>query len=308
MNYKRLLRRSLRTLGVLTLLFCLFAAWAVEYALPYWPIKPLRRNPAEMTAQLPLGYRPEQYGLQAETWQVHTPDSILLSAFYLPARTRANGKTLLLLHGISNCKESFLPRAAELTTQGYNVLLTDLRAHGQSGGDYNTFGYRETRDISALLDTLDARHPGTKVGILGQSLGGAIALQCLANDKRLQFGIIESTFHALPAVIEQYGVNYFGIRSEWLARHTLDKSAEIARYDPYSILPVKAAERITQPMFISHGDADERIPLAFGRQNFEHLASADKTWYAVPGARHSTLYHDGGEAYKQAVQAFLDKQ
>ena len=298
--------------------------WAVEQALPYWPIKPFRQNPEQATWRIPRGALPENYGLQAETFDLHTTDSIVLKGFYIAApqpatpvaystlqsakRQKSPAKTLILLHGISSCKEFFLPVAEKLAGEGFNVVLLDLRAHGESGGEYCTFGYYEKQDVSAVVDMLLARDSSQKIGVMGHSLGGAIALQALAHDKRLQFGVIESTFNSLESVVEQYGENYFGIRSPWLARHTLDKSATIARFDPYAVVPSESARQITQPVFVSHGDSDERIPWQLGRQNYERIASVDKQWYLIPHAGHNGLWKAGGAAYEAALMGFLKRQ
>jgi uncharacterized protein len=321
---KKIMRRLLRVMAWTLPFLFLFGLWAVEQILPYWPIKPFRQNPEQSSWRIPRGPNPESYGLRAEAFEVRTPDSILLQGFYIsapkttipvaystvkPAKIpKAISKTIIILHGISSCKEFFLPVAEKLVGEGINVVLLDLRAHGQSGGEYCTFGYYEKQDISAVVDMLLQRDATQKIGVMGHSLGGAIALQVLAYDKRLQFGVIESTFTSLESVVEQYGVNYFGIRSPWLARHTLDKSAVIARFDPYAVVPVESARQITQPVFVSHGDSDERIPWQLGRQNFEQVGSPDKQWYLIPNAGHNGIWKAGGAAYESALMAFLKRQ
>lgn len=290
------------------------AGWyGVEYLLPYWPIKPFRMNPAHATWRLPLGSDPAAYGLQAERLTIYTHDTVSLQALYIPpvAGTASPSDSLLcvvMVPGISSCKEFFLPAAQHFAQHGISTLLLDQRAHGESGGDYCTFGFHEKHDLAAALDTLLQHHSRLKVGIMGHSLGGAVALQTLAHDSRLQFGIVESTFHSLEAVVEQYGENYFGIRSNWLARHTLDKSAAIAHFDPYSIKPCESATCIDKPIFMAHGDADERIPMTFGRTNYEHLATPYKQWYTVPGAGHNNMWAAGGQPYQQALLRFLEAQ
>ncbi len=307
-NYKKWLRRLGRLLAVGLLLAGLLIWYGIENLLPYWPIKPLRQHPTAAMWRIPRGAQAADYGLTATPLTIHTADSLSLKALYIPAAsTDKSTTTLIMVHGISSCKEFFLPAAEAFHRLHLNVVLIDMRAHGESEGTYCTFGVHEKSDISILVDTLLARNPGQKIGILGNSLGGAIALQCLANDPRLQFGIIESTFNTLEAVVEQYGVNYFGIRSPWLAHHTLDKSAVLAHFDPYTIRPCDAAKSVRQPIFMAHGDADERIPFDLGRKNWENLAATDKQWYTVHGAGHHNLWAVGGANYAKALDAFIQR-
>lgn len=321
---KKIMRRLFRVSLWIMPFLLLLTWWAVEQVLPYWPIKPYRQNPEQASWRIPRGADPANYGLQAEAFEVRTPDSILLQGFYIPAphaavpvaystlqstgMRKSGTKTLIILHGISSCKEFFIPVAEKLVGEGINVVLLDLRAHGQSGGEYCTFGYYEKHDLREVVDMLLARDSTQKIGIMGHSLGGAIALQALAFDQRLQFGIIESTFNSLESVVEQYGENYFGIRSPWLARHTLDKSGIIAHFDPYSVAPAESARHITQPVFVSHGDSDERIPWQLGQQNYMQLASPDKQWYLIPKAGHNGIWKAGGAAYEAALMGFLRRQ
>lgn len=99
----------------------------------------------------------------------------------------------MLLHGISACKEVELQRAKLLADAGYASLLLDLRAHGQSEGEYCTFGYHEKNDLRAVADTLGSDSRRRPMAIWGASLGGAVALQAMAVEPRYSFGLVERT-------------------------------------------------------------------------------------------------------------------
>lgn len=307
---KKLIRRLFK-ITLWSLPFLALTGWfVVENVLPYTPIKPYRTNKERRGWMLPLGSEPSNYGLNARPLNIQTPDSLSLKGLFIPAITALPDHqkpiTLILVHGIGGCKEHLLPFAQKLAQRGISNVLLDLRAHGESGGEYCTFGFYEKYDLSALVDTLLALNPEQTIGIFGNSLGGAIALQTLAEDKRLHFGIIESTFHDLEAVTAEYGEDLFGVKSFWLAHHVLEKSAVIAHFDPFSVKPGEAARHITQPVFMAHGDQDDRIPIGFGKINFDHLASSQKTWYTVSGAGHLNIGRKGGEAYFEAMMGFLE--
>lgn len=268
-------------------------AFVVENIMPYMPISPIRRTRDADPADLK----------NFQTLDIEVEKGLILRGYFAPA-TQAKA-TLILVHGIGSFKESFISFAKFLNHRHINVLLYDQRAHGKSDGKYCTFGYYEKKDISKIIDTLQ-KMDTRPIGIFGASLGGAVALQALAEDKRLQFGIIESTFNTLENVVAEYGKGYFGFRSEWLARHVLRKSAVIANFDPFSVRPSESCKQIRQPIFFAHGTDDPKIPMSFNKENFVNTASTQKIFYEVQGAKHSNLHVVGGDAYKSKLVKFID--
>jgi uncharacterized protein len=106
---------------------------------------------------------------------------------------------IVLLHGIRSDRTSLVERAKFLRRQGYNVLLFDLQAHGDSDGDYITFGFIEARDVEAAVKFLRETKKVSRVGIIGLSLGGAAAL--LADGARADAIILEAVYPTIEAAI-----------------------------------------------------------------------------------------------------------
>lgn len=265
------------------------------HAAPFMIVKPFRRNFAQT---------PAQGQLPMEAIAITTQDSLTLYGFWVHRAGKVQ-PTVVLVHGIGSCKEHWLPTAAWLHSLGYDALLLDNRAHGQSGGDYCTFGYYEKNDVARALDYVAARQPNTVFGIWGNSLGGAIALQALAYDPRLRFGIVESTFARLRDVVHDYQSRLFHFHWEDIVEDGLQRAGELACFPPDSIQPAVVAKGIRQPVLMVHGDADRNIRIDYGRAIFDSLASTDKAFYTVAGADHYTVHALGGQAYKDTVQAFL---
>ncbi|HEY9700909.1 MAG TPA: alpha/beta fold hydrolase [Allocoleopsis sp.] len=270
----------------------------VEHILPYWPIKPLKRTQA---------ITPNDFGLSYETLDIEAEKGLKLRGYLIHALNKKPYGTIIQLHGIGSCKENQIPFAVFLAHNNYNVVVYDQRAHGCSDGSYCTFGQYEKLDVTRFIDTISRRFPKLPVGIHGSSMGGAVALQALAYDKRLKFGIIESTFNTLENVVEEYGYEYFKFRSRWLARRILSKAALIANFNPFEIKPVEACKEIEQPILMAHGDMDEKIPIHFNEDNFKALKSNDKEFFVVKGANHNNVGDIGGEKYRQKILSFLRK-
>jgi alpha-beta hydrolase superfamily lysophospholipase len=223
------------------------------------------------------------------------------------AQTDSAKATIILMHGIRAQKEHFAPIAKMLTVEGYNVFALDIRAHGESEGRFCTFGVKEKTDIKKLIDHLQqVEGIDTPFGIWGQSLGAAISLQAMAMDKRIGFGVIESTFSDFRLTANDYSKFYLGFNIPILTNYLVKRAGEIAEFNPALAKPSEACRNITQPMLMVHGDIDNRISINYGRENYNNLASQNKAFLELKGAAHQNVWEIGGEAYFEKVRAFFN--
>lgn len=84
-------------------------------------------------------------------------------------------KTIILIHGLYQNRSMCLNYVNIYKQLGFNVLLIDLRGHGESDGII-TWGQTEIRDIDMWCDYLRNTKQQELIGIHGISLGGAFAL------------------------------------------------------------------------------------------------------------------------------------
>ncbi|MCH2043831.1 MAG: lysophospholipase [Saprospiraceae bacterium] len=216
--------------------------------------------------------------------------------------------TLIFLHGIRSGKAINQPLATRLNQEGYHAVLPDLRAHGESEGQYCTFGYYEKEDLKALITYLEKEEQTLEnIGVWGHSLGAAIALQTMAEEPRIRYGVIESTFSDLYTVVQDYTKGYTGFSSKLLSNYLTYRAGKIANFLPDSIRPVDACQSIEQPIFMAHSDQDDKISITYGKANYAALKTKDKQFRVVEGANHETLQLTGGEAYFEEVLDFLSK-
>lgn len=269
-----------------------------EYGMPYMPILPFRKL---------IKSKPIDFGLRFKPLIVRGVRAVILRGYFIEALTVKARATIIILHGIGSAKEVYFGFARWLAEQGFNVVVYDQRAHGRSGGKYCTFGFYEKRDVSKVIDKVLRKYSKLPIGIHGTSLGGAVALQALAIEKRLSFGIIESTFNTLENVLEEYANDMLKFRSRWLVRRILSRAADIAQFRPFDIKPVESCRHIEQPILMVHGDADEKIPIAFNLDNFNALKTTDKEFFIVENAGHDNVSEVGGAIYQQKLLDFLNR-
>lgn len=185
----------------------------------------------------------------------------------------------------------------------------DSRAHGQSGGEFCTYGFYESQDISKIVDYIKVKESNLPIGIWGSSMGGAIAILALEKDKRLQFGLIQSTFTDLNQIVFDYKKRILkGFGSRVLTNYALERAGKIANFNPQKVRPIEAVKNIEQPIILAHGDADKNITYQYGQQLFDSLKTMDKEFYLVKNAGHIGLWDAGGKAFETKMMGFIERQ
>ena len=120
------LKKTIRPILILFTLLLLGLALVVENVLPYAGIKPMRHTPQDLLWLLPKGVKPENYGLRTKELTIQTPDSLRLYAFIVESNTDTTLATVVLIHGISACKEVDLERAKVLVPEAVRGLRSGL--------------------------------------------------------------------------------------------------------------------------------------------------------------------------------------
>jgi len=124
-------------------------------------------------ARVPISGMPAELVGVAEEISLQTRDNISLSGWYIPPQ---NGIVIIALHGLGGNRLGVLPHALMLQEQGYGVLMMDMRAHGESGGEIFAEGWNAPVDTAAMVDYLQSRPEVQRSGALGLSVGAVSVL------------------------------------------------------------------------------------------------------------------------------------
>ena len=233
----------------------------------------------------------KDFTLNYYPFHIKTNDGFNLACYLVHSEKDFQKGTIILVHGIRAYKEHFLPLASYLAKNGYNSVLIDLRAHGKSEGKYCSFGYHEKHDLKIVVDTLlSFGQISHKIGVWGQSLGGAVALQALENDRRLQFGVVESTFSNFRTIVDDYFHYHSNISIPILTNFLISRAEFIGKFDADEIKPSESAKNIIQPVIMVHGKKDKRINISYGKENYKNLNSKQKKFIEYPNANHLNIW------------------
>lgn len=219
--------------------------------------------------------------------------------------------TVLILHAFRHHKARsvYLLWARVLSGNGYRVVLIDNRGHGGSTGDRVGFGVREARDVSKVIDALDAEGMVVgPVGVLGGSLGSATAIQLAAIDSRVEAVVAVAAYTDLEDVMRSFAKAYSGGLGGLLPRRTYRKYARTAADRAGVALAdtdnVAAIRRAHAPVLFIHGDADRRVPLAQARLLLA-AAPPGSTLLPVQGQNHNSIGSQSLEPMRSAMLAWF---
>jgi len=261
------------------------------------------RNPIERT--------PSSLGLAYD--EVSFPSrrgDVALRGWYLRPAGDGPFATIIFVHGLGSNRASdhALDLAAELQRSGFAVLLFDLRAHGESGGERVSAGYHERSDVLGAYDFARSRGSGA-VGLVGFSFGAGIALLAAADEPRIAAVVADSAFADAGDLIAQETARKTPI-PEWLVPAFLPAARVIAQrlhgIDLDEVAPEEAVRRLAYPVLLAHGDLDERVPLGHGERVFAAAPEGSYLW-TVTGAGHVEAYDLARPEYERRVVDYLRK-
>ncbi len=127
--------------------------------------------------------------------------------FYLPKDRDGKVPAVLLAHGFGGTKNSVADTAEKLADRGYAVLTWTARGFGASGGEIHLDSPDyEVKDAQRLLDWLAARPEvrtdaagDPRVGVVGGSYGGGLALLLAGQDSRVDAIAPSITWNSLES-------------------------------------------------------------------------------------------------------------
>jgi uncharacterized protein len=293
---------------ILVNVFYFGIGYLTEHVFPYQILRPARVTNLELNKYFKGRTTPSELGLKWEEFNITSQDSIKLKGWFIYANVKPANGTVFLLHSIGSCKASLLPVAKMITSIGFNCVLYDLRAHGESGGVNCTYGYYEKNDLSSFIDSVSARRPGSgPYSVFGQSLGGAIAIQAMAADKRIACVIAESPFTDLREITHSYFAHKYFLHINTISDKALQYSEQIAGFQIDSVSAILSARKIDRPVMIFHGIEDKKISASFGKRIFDNVPSRNKIWYPIFNAEHNNLSKAGGARLSNLIISFLKR-
>jgi alpha-beta hydrolase superfamily lysophospholipase len=249
-------------------------------------------------------------GASKTDFTVHTNDGVELRGWQIIPPS-PNRDWVLLFHGVSDNRTGDLGHAEFLLRHGYSVVIMDSRAHGESGGQMATYGWKERYDTAAISNALYASKNVRHLYALGVSMGAAIALQSAAVEPRIAAVAAEDPFANLREVSYDYaGLDTSPVLGKTIFRpatiFALDAMKRAGGFNPNDVSPEKAVAQRPFPVLLICGTNDHRIPCRHAQAIYK-AATGPKEMWTVQGAGHASALGQAPAEYENRVVRFFEK-
>ena len=238
-----------------------------------------------------------------DTVQLTTSNGIKLEAWYMKADS-AKG-TVILFHGLNSNKGNVLAEAFSFISFGYNTMLVDTRAHGNSEGITNSLGNKESEEVKLAYDHI-LKKGEKNIVLWGMSLGAVMITKAI-----WQYGlqpqkiILEMPFDRLQDHIKARA-RIGGLPGEPFGCLVTFWTGIEKGYWGYGHRTSRYAKKLTCPVLLQWGNSDEYVLKKETERIFAAIGSAKKKLEIYEGARHGPLLAGNESKWEQTVNDFLN--
>ncbi len=246
---------------------------------------------------------PRWLSADALPWSVRTTDGLTLRGWYLPTSERR--RLIVLVHGMWSSWLEMAALGRDLHRGHYDVLLFDLRGHGQSDPSRLTLGRRERADIRAVMSwARDEGFTQDRIGWLGYSMGASTLLLEAAQNPGIQVVVMDSPYGNLPELLGRQLSKHSHLPG-WFNPGILTAARWVYGVRTDDLVPIKAARYWgNRPLLLIHGESDSIVPVSQAYQLADAAGSSCST-LMLPGVEHVRAYQTDPEAYVSLIEDFF---
>ncbi len=250
------------------------------------------------------GDEPTNYAAK-ENWTIESADGLELEGVhYMPENS--NDKWVVIIHGYGHNHKHMYPFAGFYLTNGYNVLMVDQRAAGDSQGDWLTMGTAESADIALWTQEIARRNSDAKITLFGVSMGAATAMLAAArSDTANVTSLVEDCGYSnVVDIIDLFNNLIFQEDQE-----TIDLmqpiSESLTGYNLKDAAPINSISSVKVPtLFITGGD-DSVVGTYMLSDLYDASGAEVKEKFIVPGAGHGVAGLTDPIGYSNTVFRFV---
>jgi pimeloyl-ACP methyl ester carboxylesterase len=241
----------------------------------------------------------------AIAWKTRTTDGLTLRGWYCPTPERRH--LVVLVHGMWSSWDEMAALGHDLHAHGFDVLLFNLRGHGQSDPSRLSMGRRERNDLRAVMAWAAGQgFTPDRIGWLGYSMGASTLLMEAAQNPDIKVAVIDSPYGSLPELLEAQLPQHSHL-PRWFNPGILAAARLVFDVRTDDLVPIRSARRWGhRPLLLIHGEADSIVPVGQARR-LASAAGPSCRSVTLPGVEHTQAYEADPVRYVTAVDTFFNR-
>ena len=216
-------------------------------------------------------------------------------------------KWAIVLHGYRSSPDSVIGIGMHFLEEGYNVLIPNMRACGESEGEYIGMGWLDKDDLKCWINLIIEQNENAEIVLHGSSMGAATVLMASGD-------VLPSN---VKAIIEDSGYTSVWdiFASEAKVRFNLptfpilnmfELVANIrAKYDIKEASALEQVKKANVPILFIHGDADDFVP-EYMCEKLYKATNCKKEKLIIHNAGHTESKYKEPETYYNKIFEFLN--
>ena len=220
-----------------------------------------------------------------------------------PADTPSD-KYMIISHGYTDNRFGNLKYMRLYLPLGYNIIIYDLRGHGENAPAPTTYGIYEAKDLMCVIDDTKKRYDVGTLGLHGESLGAATTVTSLKYLPPVDFAVADCPFADIKNVLKK-GLKDSAIAPLVIALGSF--GAQLKYHLSFNdMTPVDAVKDNLVPLLLIHGTEDELIAPSNSQRIYDATKGMKDICY-IDKASHAMSVIVDYETYDSTLKGFLQK-
>lgn len=259
--------------------------------------------------------KPSDYGLIYEDVSFKSNyDNTILRGWWMPAqennKINMSYNTVVFSHGYGDNRAlydiSVLNLAKRLNNEGYNVLVFDFRAEGESDGKFVSIGEFEKYDLLGAIDFVKNDKKSEKINLIGWSMGATTSLLAAADSADVQAVVADSPFANLKDYLKENLPYWSGLPNKPFTDVILSTLPIIRGVKLENVNAIKAVNKFeNKPLLLIHSKADKAIPYTNSQKIYDESNKKFTDIWLTEKADHIRSYLTEGKKYEDKIVDFL---
>ncbi len=240
-----------------------------------------------------------------EDYTVTGEDGYVYHVSYLPAKVEGSDRVVILAHGYTDTRFGMMKYIQFYYDLGFHCITFDERGHGENRPVPCSYGIRESRGLMSVYGSVRERFgPDARIGLHGESLGGATVLRALEYRPDISFVVDDCGFSEILPVLK------VGLRAMKLPQWLLGPVTLAAKV--FYGVPLKDARPIDfvkgnpVPLLIMHGARDDFI-LPEHSEKIRRATAGYCEMHLFEEAGHAESALRQPEKYGKVLREFLEQ-